>query len=111
MFLQLLNERIIEMFPDNPSIKPIGFTEEIITDNGIDYRIRLLKLLLDKPIAKEVEFSPLITKNNKPTNDPFVEPFTPGAYIDEVTESHFVMFNKYSVCSRHVILATKEFER
>jgi len=52
MFLKLLNERIIEMFPDNPSIKPIGFTEETITDNGIDYRIRLLKLLLDKPVAK-----------------------------------------------------------
>lgn len=53
----------------------------------------------------------MITKNNKPTNDPFVEPFTPGAYIDEVTDTHFLIFNKYSVCERHVILATKEFER
>ena len=111
MFLQLLNERIIEMFPDNPSIKPIGFTEETISEHGIDYRIRLLKLLLDKPVAKEIEFSPLITKNNKPNNDPFVAPFSPGAFIDEVTDSHFLMFNKYSVCARHVILATKEFER
>ena len=99
------------MFPNNPSIKPIGFTEEVINDSGIAYRIRLLKLLLDKPIAKEVDFSPLITKANKPNNDPFVAPFSPGAYIDEVTDTHFLLFNKYSVCERHVILATKEFEQ
>ena len=50
----------------NPSIKPIGFTEETITDRGIDFKIRLLKLLLNKPVANNMTFSPLISKQNLP---------------------------------------------
>ena len=38
-------------------------------------------------------------------------PFENGAYIDEVTDSHCLIFNKFSVCDRHVIIVTKEFEK
>lgn len=110
-FLALLDERVKAMFPMNPSIKPIGFTEETITDRGIDFKIRLLKLLLNKPVANNMTFSPLINKQNLPVDDPFVPPFKPGAYIDQVTDTHCLIFNKYSVCDRHVILATIEFEK
>lgn len=110
-FLSLLDQNVKTMFPMNPSIKPIGFTEETITDRGIDFKIRLLKLLLNKPVANNMTFSPLITKQAPPTDDPFVPPFKPGAYIDQVTDTHCLIFNKYSVCDRHVILATIEFEK
>jgi ATP adenylyltransferase len=53
----------------------------------------------------------LINKNNQINKDPFVEPFEPGAFIDEVTETHSLIFNKFSVCDQHVIVITKDFEK
>jgi ATP adenylyltransferase len=40
-----------------------------------------------------------------------MEPFPQGAYIDEITDTHSLIFNKFSVCDRHVIVITKEFEK
>jgi len=53
----------------------------------------------------------LINKDNLPQKDPFVPPFENGAYIGEVTETHHLIFNKFSVCERHVIIITKDFEK
>ena len=38
-------------------------------------------------------------------------PFPQGAFIDEITDTHSLIFNKFSVCDRHVIVITKEFEK
>ena len=46
-----------------------------------------------------------------PQKDPFVPPFENGAFIGEVTDTHHLMFNKFSVCERHVIIITKDFEK
>lgn len=32
-------------------------------------------------------------------------------YISELTETHRLVFNKFSVCDNHVIVITKEFEK
>lgn len=45
LFLSQLNERVISLFPNNPSIKPINFTAEDINDKGIVFNIKLLQLL------------------------------------------------------------------
>ena len=45
LFLSQLNERVISLFPNNPSIKPIHFTAEDINDQGIVFNIKLLQLL------------------------------------------------------------------
>ena len=111
LFMQLLNERVIAMFPNNPMIKPIDFSQDTIDDQGIPFNIKLLKLLALKPTSTKETFSPLITKDNKPSANPFEPPFENGAYIDELTDTHRLIFNKFSVCERHVIVITKEFQK
>jgi len=44
-------------------------------------------------------------------DDPFTAPFEPGMFISELTETHSLVFNKFSVCCSHVIVITKEFEK
>mmetsp|Transcript_17969 Transcript_17969/g.30571 ORF Transcript_17969/g.30571 Transcript_17969/m.30571 type:complete len:100 (+) Transcript_17969:81-380(+) len=99
------------MFPGNPSIKPIKFSEETINDNGIDFNVKVLHIFANKPTSTKETFSPLINKDNMPTKDPFQAPFENGSLIGEVTDTHSLMFNKFSVCDRHVIIITKEFEK
>ena len=41
-FLEKLNERVIENFPNNPMIKPIKYTEETVEDQGIAFNVKLL---------------------------------------------------------------------
>ena len=63
-FLEKLNERVIENFPNNPMIKPIKYTEETVEDKGVAFNIKLLQLLANKPTSTKDTFSPLITKDN-----------------------------------------------
>lgn len=98
LFLSSLKERVASMFPENPSIKPIKFTSEKIEDQGIKFDIKLLNLLTHKPTSTKDNFSPLITKNNQTQKDPFSPPFEAGAFIDEITDTHSLIFNKFSVC-------------
>lgn len=111
LFMRLLNERVIAMFPHNPSIKPIDFSQDTVEDQGIPFNVKLLKLLALKPTSTKETFSPLITKDTKPSFNPFEPPFEHGAYIDEITDTHRMIFNKFSVCERHVIVITKEFQK
>ena len=97
------------MFPNNPSIKPIDFQAQTITDNNIAFDVKLLKILAKKPQSNKETFSPLVTKDNQVGKDPFVEPFENGAFIDEITDTHRLIFNKFSVCEKHVIVITTEF--
>ena len=66
--------------------------------------------MAQKPSASKDTFSPLINKENV-QGDPFMAPFPQGSFIDEVTDTHSLIFNKFSVCDRHVIVITKEFEK
>ena len=81
-----------------------------MADQGIDFNIKLLQILAQKPSANKDTFSPLINKDNN-LGDPFMAPFAQGAFIDEVTDTHSLIFNKFSVCDKHVIVITKEFEK
>lgn len=64
-----------------------------------------------KPQGNKDNFSPLINKDTQVNKDPFCEPFENGAYIDEITDTHSLIFNKFAVCERHVIVITKDFMR
>lgn len=99
------------MFPSNPSIKPIEFEADTYVDREIPFDIKLLKILAKKPQGNKDSFSPLVNKDNQVGKDPFMEPFENGAFIDHITESHSLIFNKFAVCERHVIVITKEFMR
>jgi hypothetical protein len=86
LFLKTLDQRVRYAFPNNPSIKPISFSEENIEDNGINFNIKVLHLLQQKPTSTKDTFSPLINKDNPPQNNPFLPPFEPGAFIGDVTK-------------------------
>ena len=60
----MLNERVVMMFPNNPSIKPIEYTAVTFVDQNIPFDIKLLKLLALKPSSTKDTFSPLINKDN-----------------------------------------------
>ena len=47
----------------------------------------------------------------KPEFDPFIPPFEHGLFIQEISDTHSLVFNKFSVCPEHVICITKEFVR
>jgi len=38
-------------------------------------------------------------------------PFEEGLYLGEISLTHDLVFNKFSVCDCHVIVITKEFEK
>ena len=38
-------------------------------------------------------------------------PFEEGAFIDHVSDTHSLVYNKYSVVPRHCVLFTKQFEQ
>ena len=42
--------------------------------------------------------------------NPFLPPYEEGQFIDDLTDTHALIFNKYCVCERHVIIITKQFE-
>ena len=77
-FLKVLNQRVTAMFPNNPSIKPISFSESEIDDQGIRFNIKILHLLAQKPSSNKETFSPLINKENQPKKDPFLPPYEQG---------------------------------
>lgn len=91
-------------------IKYIQSSDEIVEDQGIKFNIKLLESLQNKPESRPENFSPLIRKEQV-KDDPFSPPFEPGMFISDLSPSHALVFNKFSVCDCHVIIITKEFEQ
>ena len=77
---------------------------EVIEDQGIKFEVRMLESLGQKPKGENA-----FTK--KADFDPFMPPFEDGLFITDLTESHSLVFNKFSVCKEHVICITKDFVR
>lgn len=47
--------------------------------------------------------------SSKP-KDPFSPPFEEGLYIDEITSTHRLLYNKFSLAPEHVLVVTKEMD-
>eukprot|EP00347_Sterkiella_histriomuscorum_P004117 403361689 len=61
----------------------------------------------DEDKAKDNKDLQVTPKSQK---DPFIPPFEEGQYIEELTDTHRLIYNKYSVSDEHVIVITKEYE-
>ena len=73
--------------------------------------IKMLETLKHKPVGDKTKFEGLKEQKKEPIkSDPFMPPFEEGLFIDELTTTHSLVFNKFSVCDNHVIVITKEFE-
>jgi len=102
LFLKLLNTRSMDLLKDNKFISPNDFTSHQIEDNGIEFNVKLFnsdKINQTKPDGKF-----------NSGEDPFEGPFAKDEIIDSITSTHNLILNKYPLCSRHSIIATKEWE-
>ena len=63
----------------------------------------MLKSLAKKPTLAE--------NKSKGAVDPFMPPFLPGLFISDLSPTHRLLFNKFSVCKEHSLVVSKEFER
>lgn len=82
-------------------------TEEVIhNDSGIDFALKHLVSLKDRPSLKEQNFD----KELKKSDDPFAKPYDQSVVITEdLTDEHAMLFNKFPITSSHVLVITKEF--
>ena len=70
-------------------------------DDGIMFIVLLLAKLAKKPTH-----APALK-----VKDPFMPPFEPGLFISELSETHTLLFNKFQVCNKHVLVVTTKFAR
>ena len=95
--------KVVSMSTNNPFLKSIDFVSEIVPDGNIDFVVKFLKILKDKPEPTKDTFT-------KEMKDPFLPPFEDGSWIAELSETHDLIFNKYNIAKSHVIVITKRFE-
>lgn len=100
-------------FQENPSIKFIESSIETIESEGIPFEVRLIETLGQKPTqikTSTTDDKPVAKKKNV-SFDPFMEPFEPGLCINELSDSHRLLFNKFCICKEHSLIVTKSMER
>ena len=59
----------------------------------------------------EVDGRMLIKFDDLLESDPFADPLEHGCYIDDLTDTHRMLFNKFAVCDMHMLVTTNEFKR
>lgn len=95
-FMTLLNQRVKDMIPNNPTIIPLNYTEEFIEDKGINFNVKILHLFGNKPEANKDTFKKTNIEDKK-KEDPFMPPFEEGRFIDNLSDTHSLIHNRYSV--------------
>eukprot|EP01017_Pseudomicrothorax_dubius_P013591 TRINITY_DN16055_c0_g1_i3.p1 TRINITY_DN16055_c0_g1~~TRINITY_DN16055_c0_g1_i3.p1 ORF type:complete len:216 (+),score=27.53 TRINITY_DN16055_c0_g1_i3:331-978(+) len=51
------------------------------------------------------------TSLSSKTSNPFLPPFVDDVYVTEISQTHRLILNKFSVAKNHVLVVTKGFER
>ena len=82
--------------------RPIESEEHPLPDAGLPFVVRLARGLGNKPRAAEAVPAP-------PRN-PFLPPFEPGLFVQELTPTHRVLLNKFNVFPHHALVVTRTFE-
>ncbi|PCH43417.1 ATP adenylyltransferase [Wolfiporia cocos MD-104 SS10] len=83
-------------------------------DSDVEFEIRLCPALQKKPALPTPHFETAAAlQPQKP--DPFAPPYVPNLYLgelrdDEAGAEYVILFNKYSVVPRHILLVTKEYQ-
>ena len=81
---------------------PIESEEQPLPDAGLPFVVRLARGLARKPQATEQ--APAVPRN------PFLPPFEPGLFVQELTATHRVLLNKFNVFPHHALVVTHAFE-
>ena len=65
----------------------------------------------NKPTLAQNKDAAKAKKDSGKPFDPFMPPFEPGLFIQELSPTHNLLFNKFCICREHVLVVTKEMER
>ncbi len=83
------------------ALLPIETRETILTENGIDFPVRVARNLARKPKK---------ATDGKPVDfDPFLPP-EPDLLVGEVSATHLAVLNKFHVVPDHLLIVTRAFE-
>lgn len=103
--LRDLDELSINMLEDNEWVVKTEFAhaERVVenTENGsFEYILRTKKVIPGKPKK------PHPKKADYPAKK-FIETWKSDGFIDEITDEHCLIFNKFAECDRHLLVITK----
>jgi len=85
---------------------PVPTDYEFIEDAGIRFFVRVLSSLRhkDKDLQKQRELS----ASGRTTN-PFL-PYDKALYVDDISDTHVALLNKFNVVENHLLIITRHFE-
>lgn len=88
------------------ALRPIPTRFEQVVDNGIPFVVRVVDNLRRKEEARREQESAKAAGD--PAN-PFL-PCDPDLYVDDVSDSHVAVLNKFNVLDHHLLVVTRGFE-
>ena len=77
---------------------------ERITDAGVDFIVRIVEAL-----ERKEEEAGEQQEADEPV-DPFMPPYEEGLFVEELSETHVCVLNKFPVLDRHLLIVTRDFE-
>lgn len=89
----------IETAHRDGGLAPIVTKIHLISDNGIDYVVRQIEGLTNKPQTKDEQ-----------TTDPFAPPYEPSLYVGDLAPAHVGLLNKFPVLDKHLLIVTSEYK-
>lgn len=89
----------IETAHHDGGLMPMETKIHHIPEYGIDYVVRQIKGLADKPPSK-----------GEQTTDPFAPPYEPSLVVGDLAPAHVGLLNKFPVLDKHLLIVTREFE-
>lgn len=85
------------------ALEPISTTTRWISDNGVDFVVRVL----DDPVDRRKRNEP--ERVVFPKMNPFL-PCDPDLFVSDISETHCCLLNKFTVLTDHLLIVTREFE-
>lgn len=89
------------------ALMPIATENVIFEDNGVRYLVRVLVNLHKKIDAGRAQLKKSIETGQY--HNPFL-PYEEDLFVTELTDSHLVILNKFSMIDHHILIITRAFE-
>lgn len=89
------------------ALMPIATENVIFEDNGVRYLVRVLVNLHKKIDAGRAQLKKSIETGQY--HNPFL-PYEDDLYVTDLTDTHLIILNKFSMIDHHILIITREFE-
>jgi sulfate adenylyltransferase (ADP) / ATP adenylyltransferase len=89
------------------ALKPIGTEGRVITDSGVDFRVRMVSSLARKDADKILLAEKSKGGSEKP--NPFL-PYEKDMFVADISDTHICLLNKFNVIEHHLLIVTRSFE-